>query len=69
MNASAEITATTITVLAERVLPVEELTRERIDEEILHLGLLRDSSGDETSRAQANASISRLEEFKASLRL
>ena len=69
MNASAEITATTITVLAERVLPVEELTRERIDEEILHLGLLRDASGDAPSRAQANASISRLEEFKASLRL
>ena len=65
----AEITGTEITVLAERVLPVEELTRERIDEEILHLRLVRDAAADETSRAQANVSISRLEEFKSSLSL
>ena len=65
----AEITGTKVTILAERVLPVEELTRDQIDDEILHLQLIRDTSGDEASRAQANASISRLEEFKGSLRL
>jgi F-type H+-transporting ATPase subunit epsilon len=65
----AEITGTKVTILAERVLPVEELTRDQIDDEILHLQLIRDTSGDEASRAQANASISRLEEFKGSMRL
>ena len=65
----AEITGAKVTILAERVLPVEELTRDQIDDEILHLQLMRDASGDEASRAQANASISRLEEFKGSLRL
>jgi len=65
----AEITGAEITVFAERVLPVEELTRERIDEEILHLQLVRDAATDETSRTQANVAISRLEEFKGSLRL
>ena len=65
----AEITGAEITVLAERVLPIEEVTRERIDEEILQLGLTRDSSSDETSRAEASVAISRLEEFKGSLRL
>ena len=64
-----EITGTKVTILAERVLPVEELTRDQIDDEILHLQLIRDVSGDEASRAQANTSISRLEEFKGSLRL
>jgi F-type H+-transporting ATPase subunit epsilon len=65
----AEITGAEINVLAERVLPVEEVTRERIDEEISHLRLVRDAAADETSRAEANVAISRLEEYKGSLRL
>ena len=64
-----EITGAKVTILAERVLPVEELTRDQIDDEILHLQLIRDASRDEAGRAQANTSISRLEEFKGSLRL
>ena len=64
-----EITGAKVTILADRMLPFEELTRDQIDDEILHLQLIRDASGDEASRAQANASISRLEEFKGSLRL
>ena len=64
-----EITGAKVTILAERVLPIEELTRDQIDDGILHLQLIRDASRDEASRAQANTSISRLEEFKGSLRL
>lgn len=56
-------------MLAERVLPVEELTHERIDDEILHIQLIRDAPENEASRSQADASISRLEEFKGSLGL
>src|SRR4051812_13074932 len=55
------ITGAKVTVLAERALPVEELTRERIDKEILPLQLLRDASGDDASRSQADTAISRLE--------
>ena len=36
-----EVTGTKVTILAERVLPVEELTSAQIDEEILQLQMLR----------------------------
>ena len=68
-GAFAEITATTVTILAEEALAFEELTAERIDEEILHLQMLRDASSDGLVRGRHDASISRLEELKGSLRL
>ncbi|MEA1833693.1 ATP synthase F1 subunit epsilon [Methylobacterium durans] len=64
-----EVTGSRVTILAERVRPVEELTSDGLDEEILHLQMERDGTRDEAIRAQFDASISRLEEFKASLGL
>jgi F-type H+-transporting ATPase subunit epsilon len=64
-----EVTGSTITILAERVAAVEELTQELVEEEILHLAMTRDASLDLAARLQADMAISRLEEFKASLKL
>ena len=64
-----EVTGTTVTVLADGVLPVEELTQEQIDAEVLHLQTVRDAARTEDARVQADIAISRLEEFKASLKL
>ncbi|ACL61658.1 ATP synthase F1 subunit epsilon [Methylobacterium nodulans] len=65
----AEVTGTQVTILADHVLSVEELTRDRLDEEILHLQMERDGTADPDLRAQHEASIGRMEEFKASLGL
>lgn len=65
----AEVTPTRVTILAERVRPVEELTRDRIDDEIFHLQLERDGAASPELRAERDISISRLEAFKASLSL
>jgi F-type H+-transporting ATPase subunit epsilon len=64
-----EVTGSTITILAERVVAVEELTQELVEEEILHLAMTRDASLDLAARLHADMAISRLEEFKASLKL
>jgi F-type H+-transporting ATPase subunit epsilon len=64
-----EVTGSTVTILAERAVAVEELTHELLDEEILHLTMTRDASVDHSARLQADIAISRLEEFKASLNL
>ena len=64
-----EVTGSKVTILAERVMAVEELTQELVEEEILHVTMTRDSSADQTARLQADIAISRLEEFKASLKL
>ncbi|ACL59729.1 ATP synthase F1 subunit epsilon [Methylobacterium nodulans] len=64
-----EVTGTRVTILAERVLPVEELTRDQIDEEILYFQMERDGTANPERRAQCEVSIGRLEEFKANLRL
>ncbi|WP_336492598.1 ATP synthase F1 subunit epsilon [Methylobacterium nigriterrae] len=68
-GAFVEVTAGRVTILAERVLPVEELTAAQIEEEILHLQMERDATVDEATHAQFDVSIGRLEEFKASLGL
>jgi F-type H+-transporting ATPase subunit epsilon len=62
-----EITGESVSVLAERVLPPEELTRDRLDEEILHLETLRDSTADDRARREADFAIGRLEQVKATL--
>lgn len=62
-----EITGVSVLVLAERVLPPEELTRDRLDEEIMHLETLRDATADDRARRGADFAISRLEQVKATL--
>ena len=64
-----EITGTKIMVLAESSLPFEEVTPERIDEEILHFQTIREGSTDEAARNQADVAIARLHELKGHLRL
>jgi len=61
--------ATRLTILAERVSAVEEMTGDRIEAEIEEIRLERDSSADLDHRARCDVSISRLEEIGASLKL
>ena len=65
----AEINQTGVTVLAERATPVEELTPEKIDGEILELQTRRDAADDEAVRRAAETMIGQLEEAKAALKL
>lgn len=66
---AAEGAATRLTILAERVTAVEEMTADRIAAEIEEIRLERDSSADLDHRARCDVSISRLEEIGASLKL
>lgn len=68
-GALAQVTAERVTILAERVLSVDELTGDQIDVEILQLQTKRDATLDEATRARFDISIGRLEEFKAGLGL
>jgi F-type H+-transporting ATPase subunit epsilon len=63
----AEITGSTVTVLSERTLPPEELTREHLDEEIVPLETMRDATADDNARREADFALSRLEQVKATL--
>jgi F-type H+-transporting ATPase subunit epsilon len=65
----ADAAATRVTILAERVTALEEMTAERIEAEIEEIRLERDSSANLDHRARCDVSISRLEEIGASLRL
>lgn len=58
-----------MTILAARVLSVEELNGDQIDAEILQFQTQRDATRDEATRARFDVSIARLEEFKAGLGL
>lgn len=62
-----EITGASVTVLTERALPPEELTRERLDEEILRLETIREATQDETARRETDFALSRLEQVKTTL--
>jgi F-type H+-transporting ATPase subunit epsilon len=62
-----EITSASVSVLAERVLPPEELTRDRLDEEIVYLETVRDGAADNRARREADFAISRLEQVKTTL--
>lgn len=64
----AEINAAGVTVLAERATPVEELTPEIVDREILTLQTTRDGSSDSAARQAADAMIAQLEEAKEALK-
>jgi F-type H+-transporting ATPase subunit epsilon len=62
-----EITGTSVSVLAERALPPEELTKGRLDEEIVRLETMRDATNDDRARREADFAISRLEQVKTTL--
>ena len=64
----AEINAEGVTVLAERATPLEELTPEKIDREILDTQTMRDGSEDWQVREAANAMVAQLEEARAALK-
>lgn len=64
----AEINQTGVIVLAERATPVEELTSEKIDREILDVQTMRDASDDYKAREAADTMIAQLEEAKAALK-
>lgn len=62
-----QITGLSVSVLAERALPPEELTRDRLDEEIVRLETMREATRDERARREADFAISRLEQVKTTL--
>ena len=64
----AEINAEGVTVLAERATPMEEVTPDSIDGEILELQTRRDGSEDFAFQQQADALIAQLEEAKEALK-
>jgi F-type H+-transporting ATPase subunit epsilon len=64
----AEVNAAGVTVLAERATPLEDLTPEKLDQEIFDAGMIRDGSADFRAREAANALIAQLEEAKGALR-
>jgi F-type H+-transporting ATPase subunit epsilon len=64
----AEIGASGVAVLAERATPIEDLTPEKLDQEIVDAGMMRDSSTDYAARQAADALIAQLEEAKGALR-
>ena len=56
-----------LTVLAERALPVEELTQEILDHEILQAEMAYDATNDSAARHAAEAAVAQLREAKAAL--
>lgn len=67
LHGIAEVTPTKVTILSDRVLTVEELTKDRIHEEITYLRISHDKAESESARAQIDYTISKLEEFLASM--
>jgi F-type H+-transporting ATPase subunit epsilon len=63
----ADISARGVTVLAERALPVEDLTPETLDREILQAEMARDATEDFSAKQAADAAIAQLREAKATL--
>lgn len=63
----AEITGDSVTLLAERALPPEELTRDSLDEEVVRLETMREAMSDDRARREADFALSRLEQVKATL--
>lgn len=64
----AEINQAGVTVLAERATPLEELTPETIDREILDLQTRRDGSSDFKAKEELTMMIGQLQEAKEALK-
>lgn len=65
----ADIGPTSVTVLAERAAPIEELTPESLDKDIEAAELQRDATEDLQKREEWNAQIVQLQETKNLLKL
>jgi F-type H+-transporting ATPase subunit epsilon len=65
----ADVGPTSVTVLAERAAPIEELTPESIDRDIEAAQLAHDATEDPQKRQELNAQIVQLQETKNLLRL
>lgn len=65
----ADIGPTSVTVLAERAAPIEEVTPAMIDKEIEAVQLLHDATTDYAKREALNAQIVQMEEAKHTLNL
>lgn len=63
----ADIGPRGLTVLAERAVPLEELSPEIIDREILQAELVADTATDPAARQAADAAIAQLREARAAL--
>ncbi|QFU14784.1 ATP synthase F1 subunit epsilon [Microvirga thermotolerans] len=63
----AEVTGGSVTILAERALPPEELSRESLEEEIVRMETIREATRDDAARRNADAAIARLQQVKATL--
>jgi F-type H+-transporting ATPase subunit epsilon len=65
----ADIGPTSVTVLAERAAPIEELTPAMLDKEIEAAELARDATQDYAKREALNAQIVQMQEAKHTLSL
>ncbi|MEH3118366.1 MAG: F0F1 ATP synthase subunit epsilon [Methylorubrum populi] len=65
----ADIGPKTVTVLAERAAPIEEITPAMIDKEIEAAEMARDATQDLARREQLNAQIVQMQEAKHTLSL
>jgi F-type H+-transporting ATPase subunit epsilon len=65
----ADVGPSGTTVLAERALPVEEITQDILDQEIVRAQMSYDSTDDVATKQAAEAMIAQLNEAKATLRL
>ena len=63
----AEVNAGGVTVLAERATPVQDLTAEMIDREILQAEMARDATEDFVAQQAADAAIAQLREVRGAL--
>jgi len=63
----AEINAAGVTVLAERATPVQDLTAEMIDREILQAEMARDATEDFAAQQAVDAAIAQLREVRGAL--
>jgi F-type H+-transporting ATPase subunit epsilon len=63
----ADVNPNGLTVLAERALPVEEVTQEILDREILQAEMAYDATNDPAAKHAAEAAVAQLREAKAAL--
>jgi F-type H+-transporting ATPase subunit epsilon len=62
-----EITAYKVGILANRALPIADLTPEHLEEEILHHETIRDATRDPKRRQDAEFMIARLKQVRSAL--
>lgn len=65
----ADIGPTSVTVLAERAAPIEEVNPAMIDKEIQAVEMTRDATEDLQKREELNAQIAQLRDAKSALNL